>query len=88
MIELAVDNGNVTPIGTGNLMDIPGMARRFADQVESGGYPNTTRAIVIIERDDGLSILSWGEATTAYELMGLFEASKLRVFADDLVDDE
>ena len=87
MIELAVDNSNVTQIPVGNLIDVAGMARRFADQVDSGDYPNTTRAIVIIERDD-LSILSWGEATTAYELMGLFEASKLRVFADDLVDDE
>ena len=88
MIELAVDNSNVMLLPIGNLMDIASMARRFADAVEAGEYAKPTRAIIIVERPDGLSILSWGEGTSAYELMGLFEAAKLRVFADDVLGDE
>ena len=87
MIELAVDN-TVTTLPVGNLNDIASMARRFADQVEAGEYSKPNRAIVIVERDDGLTILSWGQGLSAYELMGILEAAKLNVFAEDLADDE
>ena len=87
MIELAVDNTVVT-LPVGNLSDIAGMARRFADQIEAGEYSGPTRAIVIVDRDDGLTVLSWGQGLSAYELMGIFEAAKLNVFAEDLADDE
>jgi hypothetical protein len=78
---------NVETIPVGNLSDISGMARRFADQVDANEYGDVFRTITIVETDAGLTILGWGENTTAYELMGLFEAAKLRVFADDCVED-
>ena len=85
-IKLAVDN--VTPIPCSNLRDVAAMARKFADDLDAGQYGEVNRVVVIAENGDGISIFGWGVATTAYELMGLFEASKLRVFADDLVDDD
>jgi hypothetical protein len=36
----------------------------------------------------GLSIHVKGENCSSYELMGLFEAAKLSVFADDAIPDE
>ena len=88
MIELAVDNTNVVTLDTGNLMDMAGMARRFADNIEKGEWGDVTRVIAIVEYEGTMAILPWGENTSPYELMGMFEAAKLRVFADDLVDDE
>ena len=87
MIELAVDNTNVSEFPHANLNDIAAMARKFADDLESGKYGETARVIVIAENECGLNIFGWGANTTPYELMGLFEASKLRVFAEDLGDD-
>lgn len=87
MIELAVDNTNVIEIPCGNLMDIAGMARRFADDIDADTYGEPNRAIVIVETEEGLRILSWGENTTPYEMMGLLEAAKLTAFADNIIDD-
>ena len=88
MIELAVDNSNVTQIPVGNLMDPADMARRFADNIDAGKWGQIGRVIVIVEHENSMVIMPWGENTGPYELMGMFEAAKLRVFADDLIDDE
>jgi hypothetical protein len=85
-LKLVSDNTVELPVG--NLMDIGGMARRFADDIDAGEYGEVVRTIALIETPTGLVILGWGENTSAYELMGLFEAAKLRVFADDAIDDE
>jgi hypothetical protein len=42
----------------------------------------------VVQGEDGtLSILGWGENTSSFELMGIFEAAKLQVFADHVSDD-
>lgn len=85
-MTLRLVSDNVTEIPVGNLMDIADMARRYASDLE---YGEVERTVVITQLADGsLNILGWGENTTAYELMGLFEAAKLRVFADDAIADE
>jgi hypothetical protein len=87
-VSLKLVSDNVSELPVGNLMDIGGMARRFADDLDAGEYGDVLRTIVVAQRDDGaLVILGWGENTSAYELMGLFEAAKLRVFADDVIED-
>ena len=79
---------NVTELPVGNLQDIGDMARRFADDVDHGEYGEVLRAVVVVQGDDGsLTILGWGENTNAYNLMGIFEAAKLNVFADNMADD-
>ena len=84
-IKLAVDN--VTQIPCSNLRDVSAMARKFADDIDAGEYGEVDRVICIAENETGISIFGWGIGTSAYELMGLFEAAKLRVFADDMIDD-
>jgi hypothetical protein len=86
-VTLRVVSDNTLPLPIGNLMDIAGMARRFADQIDAGEYGDVIRAVVVLETPEALTTIGWGENTTAYELMGIFEAAKLRVFADDLIDD-
>ena len=79
-----MDNTNVETFPLQNLNDIAAMARRFADDLEADKYGDVQRVILIAENESGLNILGWGSHTTAYELMGMFEASKLRVFADSI----
>ena len=84
-----VHDSNVEELPIGNLMDIAGMARRFADDLDSGSHGEVFRTVVLIQREDNsLAIFGWGENTSAMELMGLFEAAKLRVFAEDFVQDD
>lgn len=80
-IKLAVDNVSQLPVA--NLKDIADMARRFADAIDAGEHGEVDRVVCLVQNEDGISIFGWGENTTAYELMGLFEAGKLRVFAED-----
>ena len=85
-LKLVADNTVELPVG--NLMDIGGMARRFADDMDAKQYGDVFRTVVVVQREDGaLHILGWGENTSSYELMGLFESAKLRVFADDAIED-
>jgi hypothetical protein len=87
-MSLKLISDNTVELPVGNLMDIGGMARRFADDLDATEYGEVERTVVIVQRTDGsLSILGWGENSSAYELMGLFEAAKLRVFADDVIED-
>lgn len=83
-VRLEVDNTNVEHLPIRNLADIAGMARGFADDLDAGRWGNCDRVVCIVENEEGIAILGWGENTTAYELMGIFEAAKLRVFAEDL----
>jgi hypothetical protein len=82
-----VHDSNVVELDTPNYGDIPGCLRRLADEIEQGVFGDVYRLIGLLEAD-GLAILRLGEITSAYELMGLFEAAKLRVFADDAIADE
>lgn len=87
-IRLVSDNTNVEQLPVRNLADIAGMARGFADDVDAGRWGTVDRVVAIVENEAGIVILGWGENTTAYELMGIFEAAKLRVFAEDLSGSE
>ena len=75
-LSLAHDS-TVTEIGVRNLMDIPAMARGFADDMDAGLYGEVQRAIVIVDSDDGLRLLGWGESLSQYEALGVLEAAKI-----------
>jgi hypothetical protein len=87
-VTLKLVSDNVEQLQVYNFQDLAACARRFADQLEAGEQGNPFRIILLSQSDDGLAISGWGESFSAYELMGLFEAAKLRVFADDAIADE
>ena len=87
-MKLVVDNSNVEQLPIRNLADIAGMARGFADDIDQGRWGTVDRVIFLVENEDGIRILGWGNNTTAYELMGMFESAKLKVFAEDFCGDE
>lgn len=72
--RLAVDNVTVLPVA--NLMDIAGMARKFADDIEAGRYGEPTRAIVILDCGNAMHQFGWGESLSMYEALGILEAAK------------
>jgi hypothetical protein len=84
-MKLVIDNENVSHLPIRNLADIAGMARGFADDIDQGRWGTVDRVICLVENEDGIRILGWGENTSAYELMGMFEAAKLKVFAEDMI---
>jgi hypothetical protein len=43
--------------------------------------------VFVLVTEDGLSIHVKGENCSPYELMGIFESAKLRVFAEDAIED-
>jgi hypothetical protein len=87
-MKLVVDNdSNVEPIPIGNLMDIAGEARRFADEVESGSLGDVVSVTLLIESSDGLSRHTWGEVPSGYELIGMLETVKMAIIADDCIED-
>ena len=85
-LKLVSDNTVELPII--NVADIPANLRLLADSIERGDVEGVRSCIFVMVRDDGLSIHVKGENCSSYELMGLFESAKLRVFADDLIDGE
>ena len=88
MIELAVDNTNVEHLPPRGLQDIGDLARGLGDEFDEGKWADVSAVVTIVVTADGMVVLPWGEAVNGYELMGIFEAAKLRVFADDMVDDD
>ena len=88
MIELAVDNTNVVHMPVANVGDLPQMLRLLADDLAASAHGDVISVVSIVVRPDGLSIFGFGDNCSAYEMMGMFEAAKLRVFADDMVEDD
>lgn len=82
-MKLVIDNTNVETIPVGNLQDIGGMARRFADGVEANDYGEVTRVMVIVETTDGLSASLWGENASSFEKIGMLATLQMMIFADD-----
>lgn len=61
----------------------------FADALEAGDHGDAVGVISAVVQADGAIKICWfGEDYTPYELMGLFEAAKLRVFANDVIEDD
>jgi hypothetical protein len=86
-LKLVADN-TVTELPIVNVADIAANLRLLADTIERGDLTNLRSCVFVLVTDDGLSIHVKGENCSSYELMGLFEAAKLRVFADGEIDDE
>lgn len=83
-LRVVSDNEEITGPDYAN---IPEMLRQYANEIDAGQYGEVFRGIVVLELDDSLVTLGCGEDSTPYELMGIFEAAKLRVFADDLIEE-
>ena len=58
-----VEPDNLATIYKAHVTDIAAMARKFADDIEAGEYGIASRALVILEREDGLAIFGWGEGS-------------------------
>jgi hypothetical protein len=86
-MSLKLISDNTVELPVCDVRDIPANLRLLADTVERGDAGSITSCIFLVVRDDGLAIYVKGETCSAYELMGLFEAAKLRVFADDVIED-
>jgi hypothetical protein len=84
-LKLVSDNTVELPII--NVADIPANLRLLADTIERGDAGEIRSCVFVLVTDGGLSIHVKGENCSSYELMGLFEAAKLRVFADDAIED-
>lgn len=85
MLKLVADNTVELPIV--NVSDVPANLRLLADTIERGDVADLRSCIFVMVTDCGLSIYVKGENCSPYELMGLFEAAKLRVFADGAIED-
>ena len=84
-LKLVADNTVELPVT--NIADIPANLRLLADSIERGEQGGLVSCIFVLVHDSGLSIHVKGESCSSYELMGLFESAKLRVFADDAIED-
>lgn len=87
-MKLIVDNTNIETIPVGNLMDIGEMARRFAEDVDTGQIGDVVSVTLLIETNEGLMRETWGEIPTGYELIGMLETVKLGVLRDDTNEDQ
>lgn len=65
------DSADVVEIGIYNPRLIPDIARTFADKLEAGKFGAVTRVITIVETDEGLARIYWGEGIRHAEAVGL-----------------
>lgn len=61
--------------------------RQLAAAIDRGEWGIPVSAVLLIENASGIHTVGIGEQATAYEMMGMFEAAKLKVFAKDFCDD-
>ena len=59
-----------------NLNDIPGMLRKFADDIEAGEYGKALTVLAAMETEEGFHSFGWGAADCAVRNAGLFEIAK------------
>lgn len=76
-MRLVADNGidveNIARLPVHNPQIIPDIARTFADRVEEGKFGQVERVIVIVETDEGLAKLYWGDGITHIEAVGILQ---------------
>lgn len=84
-MTLRLVSDNAEP-GLPDYGNIPEMLRQYANELEAGQYGDVASVILLLDGPN-LNWLGCGEEPTPYELMGLFESAKLRVFADDVIED-
>lgn len=77
-LRIVSDNtDNIVELDVQNWRDVPGQARLFATDVESGIYGEVNKVIVIVDTPDGLHLVSWGESMSQFEAVGMLEVAKL-----------
>ncbi len=81
-MTLRLVSENPKPVTTN--AQIAEIARAFADDVGAGKYGDVSRIALAIEYDGGLETQGWGEEIEPFHMMGLFEAAKMFVFADNI----
>lgn len=87
-MTLRLAHDNVEQLDIYNFRDIADCARRWADRMEAE-EPELTRVIVVMEGSDGTEVVLWGDNTaSAYELIGILEAAKLRAHQARVLGDE
>lgn len=75
-IKIAVDDTNVEAFPALNLQDIAACARKFADCLEAGDFGEISMAMLVIETQDTLETLHWGETISIREAIGIFDIAK------------
>jgi hypothetical protein len=86
-VKLVYDADKVVTLPKSQRCNIAEQARNFGLDVEGGDWGDVTRVVVLVENECGITPLGWGEQATAYEMMGMFEAAKLKVFAEDFCEE-
>jgi hypothetical protein len=61
--------------------------RQLAAAIDRGEWGEVVSGVILIENANGIHTVGIGEQATAYEMMGMFEAAKLKVFAEDFCED-
>ena len=87
-IKIAVDNTNVEAFPALNLQDIAACARKFADEVEKGSFGEVVSAMLVIDSDEGMDTLHWGEAMNIREAIGTFDIAKAHFIAKIIGGDD
>jgi hypothetical protein len=85
-MTLKLAHDNVTQLDIRNLMDIPSMARGFADDLDAGHYGEVNRVLVVIDSADGVHTLGWGDSVSMFEALGILEAAKLASYETNFDD--
>lgn len=81
-MKLVHDADNIVNLDRPGLNDIAAMARKFADDIEAGEYGDALTALVLVDTEDELHTLCWGEGLTRYESAGMLSLA-LRLTFDD-----
>jgi hypothetical protein len=83
-VTLRLVSDNPEP-GRPDYADIAAMLRQYAGEIEAGQYgDDVICALLVLETPAKPLVLGCGEEPSPYEMMGLFEAAKLNVFADQV----
>lgn len=80
-LKVAVDNTNVEAFPALNLQDIAACARKFADSVDAGEFGQIASAMLVLDVEDGMETLHWGEAMSLREAIGTFDIAKAHFIA-------
>jgi hypothetical protein len=68
-----VQSDNVAELPRWNPRVISEIARTFANKVENGEFGEVYRVIVIVENDEGLARMYWGNELSHLEAVGMLQ---------------
>ena len=84
-LRLVSDNSD--PEGP-DYANVPQMLRQYANEIEAGQYGDVEMAMIAVLAGDDVFTLGCGEEPTPLEMIGMFEAAKLKTLADMYSGDE